>query len=460
MATPNPSIRQVFISHATQDAEFAHRLAGDLQRLDIPIWIAPESIRPGEGWVKAIERGLRESSYVVIVLTPAALKSKWVEKETDVAIAQERKGHIKILPLDVEACEAPLLLSSYQKVFFRQNYNAGFTKLVGVLGLTTAPPVVVSPPHESPQSQHQAQVARPTALEQPRPNEPKMAPIPAGSTNELTSLVKQAWTYVSKHSAVFAGIAGLAVVLLVIGLNYPTVVAWLSSSPTPMSTPDVQATYTTEAANQPPTFTLRPAATLTLTPIPPPPTLTPTPTPMATSTPTGTPTATPAPKSTPSPVPLPTPTFTPRPTIPMPTAQITAPVLISPVDGDSTQTGIVTTFEWQWDGERQRNQGFDILIWKEGIEPGHPGAFDAAEVTQKMQSSGNTYQFSGDVASSYSFKQNGNGKYKWTVLVVEITPYARIGLEAISRTLNIIPGSGSGPTSPSGPGSKPPPSGP
>jgi hypothetical protein len=55
--------KQVFISHATEDEQFAHRLADDLQRLGLRIWIAPESIRPGEGWVRAIERGLAESSH-------------------------------------------------------------------------------------------------------------------------------------------------------------------------------------------------------------------------------------------------------------------------------------------------------------------------------------------------------------------------------------------------------------
>jgi hypothetical protein len=40
-------MRTVFISHANQDAQFAHRLADDLRRLGAQVWIAPESIRPG-----------------------------------------------------------------------------------------------------------------------------------------------------------------------------------------------------------------------------------------------------------------------------------------------------------------------------------------------------------------------------------------------------------------------------
>jgi len=133
-------MRTVFISHANQDAQFAHRLATDLQRLGVQVWIASESIRPGEGWVSAIERGLEESSHVVVALTPAALESRWVKKETDIAIAQERKGLRQVIPLDVEPCKVPLLLSSYQMVSFRRDYDAGLSQLADILGVRVTPP--------------------------------------------------------------------------------------------------------------------------------------------------------------------------------------------------------------------------------------------------------------------------------------------------------------------------------
>jgi len=132
--------KQVFISHAKEDAQFAHRLADDLRRLGVQVWIAPESIHPGESWVDAIERGLEESSHTVSVLTPKALKSRWVKKETEVAIAQERKGRIQVIPLDVDPCAVPLLLSSYQMVSFRQDYDAGLSQLATILSLRVTPP--------------------------------------------------------------------------------------------------------------------------------------------------------------------------------------------------------------------------------------------------------------------------------------------------------------------------------
>jgi sulfatase modifying factor 1 len=141
----------VFISHVTEeDGQFAHRLADDLRRLGVQVWIAPESIRPGEGWVKAIERGLAESSHMVVVLTPAALESTWVEKETEVAIARERRGLMQIIPLDVEPCEVPPLLSSYQMVYFRRDYGAGLSQLTDILGVRVPTPEPVRPPRQAP----------------------------------------------------------------------------------------------------------------------------------------------------------------------------------------------------------------------------------------------------------------------------------------------------------------------
>ncbi len=164
MAKHSTSIKQVFISHAIQDTALAHRLARDLHQVGVPVWIAPESIRPGESWVDAIERGLGESSHALVVLTPAALESRWVKKETAVAIALERDGRMELIPLSVQPCEVPLLLKSYQMVSFRRDYDAGFGQLAGLLGLPAAPEEAESPAAVSPS----------------QPIEPEMVLIPAG----------------------------------------------------------------------------------------------------------------------------------------------------------------------------------------------------------------------------------------------------------------------------------------
>lgn len=102
--------RQIFLSHATADAKFAHTLADDLRAEGWRVWIAPESIRPGEKWVEAINRGLETSGVFVVVLTPAAVESTWVNTETDAAIEMQHERLITFIPLDLIACQPKRLL--------------------------------------------------------------------------------------------------------------------------------------------------------------------------------------------------------------------------------------------------------------------------------------------------------------------------------------------------------------
>jgi hypothetical protein len=49
--------RQIFISYAHQDADLAHQLANDLRIHNWQVWIAPDSIRPGENGLKRLTVG-------------------------------------------------------------------------------------------------------------------------------------------------------------------------------------------------------------------------------------------------------------------------------------------------------------------------------------------------------------------------------------------------------------------
>ena len=125
--------RQVFISHAHQDSELAHRLAVDLERSGHPVWIAPESIRSGEDWVEAIGRGLDESAYFVVILTPAGVASRWVKREANLAARMAVDEELTFIPLWRESCRVPTLWD-YQRVPFDQGYEVGLAALLARLG--------------------------------------------------------------------------------------------------------------------------------------------------------------------------------------------------------------------------------------------------------------------------------------------------------------------------------------
>ena len=135
-ATALPSERnphQVFIIHAQEDGEFAHKLASDLRQRGWTPWITPESINPGEKWVAAIQRGLSECAVLLVVMTPAATGSEWVNTEVESAIELEHKKKVRFIPLIKEQCEAPILWGHYQRISFVDGYDIGLSQLLATL---------------------------------------------------------------------------------------------------------------------------------------------------------------------------------------------------------------------------------------------------------------------------------------------------------------------------------------
>jgi hypothetical protein len=132
--------RQVFISYAHQDVEFAQRLADDLRNHDLPVWIAPDSIRPGEKWVEAINRGLSECGIFALALTPKAVASNWVKNEVNVAIQLNNEGSLRFIPLQVVPADIPPLWRAYQYIPFGTSYETGLQALLAQLGVTVPEP--------------------------------------------------------------------------------------------------------------------------------------------------------------------------------------------------------------------------------------------------------------------------------------------------------------------------------
>jgi hypothetical protein len=161
------NLHQVFISHAHQDAAFAQKLADDLRKQGWDIWIAPDNIKPGEKWVEAIERGMDESGVFLPILSPAAAQSQWVRQEAYSAIALENRGVMRLIPVYIEECDVPTMLSGYQRVTMLDRYEDGLADLgVALSGQEPQPPEVAhvdvaQVSRQEPPSPEMAQVSEP-----------------------------------------------------------------------------------------------------------------------------------------------------------------------------------------------------------------------------------------------------------------------------------------------------------
>lgn len=121
----------IFLSYSRKDARTMRRLHADLADAGFTIW-TDENLTPGTpSWMTTIESAIQAAGCMVVILTPDAKKSPWVERELTRASAYE----ISIFPLLARGDErsaVPLLLSSHQWSDIRKerDYRMNVRKLI------------------------------------------------------------------------------------------------------------------------------------------------------------------------------------------------------------------------------------------------------------------------------------------------------------------------------------------
>ena len=102
-------------------------------------------------------------------------------------------------------------------------------------------------------------------------------------------------------------------------------------------------------------------------------------------------------------------------------AAVPTPVLVAPPQEETALSGMVTTFQWRWEGTLQEGWGFEIVMWKEGETP--TGARDARELAWEISLAGEgLYTVAMDVTGAYAVQRHGPGEYLWSVRVVQYEP--------------------------------------
>ena len=72
-------VGQFFLSYARADQEFALRLATDLRFAGCPVWVDQFDIQPSERWDRAVEAAVRETTGLLLILSPRSVVSSLSE---------------------------------------------------------------------------------------------------------------------------------------------------------------------------------------------------------------------------------------------------------------------------------------------------------------------------------------------------------------------------------------------
>lgn len=115
-------MKSVFISHSSLDKRFALRLANDLKINNIKVWIFEADINIGDSLITELQKAINKTNFLLVILSPQAVKSNWVKKEVELALFKEISGkRIKVLPILWKKCEIPSFLKGKIYADFQSN---------------------------------------------------------------------------------------------------------------------------------------------------------------------------------------------------------------------------------------------------------------------------------------------------------------------------------------------------
>ncbi len=121
---------QIFISYSRRDQEFVFILANDLEARGGRVWLDQTDIRGGTQWRQSIEMGIEQSGAFLLLISPDALDSEYVNIELDIAEEQGKP----IFPLIYRRTSIPENLSRFQFIDFTQGgYQKNLTDLLAGL---------------------------------------------------------------------------------------------------------------------------------------------------------------------------------------------------------------------------------------------------------------------------------------------------------------------------------------
>jgi hypothetical protein len=131
--------RTPFICHASEDKEsFVRPLAIALRDKDLKVWYDESSLKVGDSLRRSIDRGLSQSRFGIVVLSPSFFEKEWPQRELDGLTAREINEVRVILPVwhninRTDVMRYSIILADRVGVSTNQGLNHVVTELIGVI---------------------------------------------------------------------------------------------------------------------------------------------------------------------------------------------------------------------------------------------------------------------------------------------------------------------------------------
>jgi hypothetical protein len=138
---------KVFISYVREDSSLVNRLANDLEKGGVDIWLDRKCLKPGYRWADAIRDGISQGDFFIACFSEYYVRREktYMNEELTLAIEELRMRPVDqawFIPVRLSACQIPSrnigageTLSSIQRVDLFDDWDNGIRQILSVIDL-------------------------------------------------------------------------------------------------------------------------------------------------------------------------------------------------------------------------------------------------------------------------------------------------------------------------------------
>lgn len=123
----------VFLSHSSADKPFARKLAREISRSNVSVWIDEAELKIGDSLLQKIGDAIEEMDFFALVLSKHSVASEWVQRELRAALTREfSSAAVIVLPILMERVEIPIFLRDkvYADFTLGENFDLSVARLL------------------------------------------------------------------------------------------------------------------------------------------------------------------------------------------------------------------------------------------------------------------------------------------------------------------------------------------
>lgn len=133
MSAGKTLLGKIFVSYSSTDRRFVRRLAKRLTDAGFKLWLDERELKAGDRLSESIAAALAEAKVILVVVSAASAKSKWLRYELNLATERMIKGKCRVIPALIEDCTIPNSVDGLLYADFRQSFTKGTKSLLTAL---------------------------------------------------------------------------------------------------------------------------------------------------------------------------------------------------------------------------------------------------------------------------------------------------------------------------------------